>query len=369
MERSVHADLKTVLLNNTPFVYAHLIKFERPSLLYNLSTTKPTTNKENFTYLTDASINVSFDDGSKNDDGGSNGAMVYRAQKILKVGNYSETLDAKATNLNLVVDSTAIDASVSATTISFSNSNTITTTGDEDFLSIGIREGDKISITGASNSGNNTSVNVTCFTNDNKTLSIEAADVDFTTLTTESAGQSVTIKVDSPEIQGPLFNSPSDQASPAYANRAVFIYKAFLNPDTFAIYGDPTLVFKGFIQSTQIKENPERESKVTWQLTSHWGDFNLVGGRSTNNASHRALNSKGVVQPAALIKPQYAYDLGFLHGDVALSTIAHYVTTETKQEMRSKKKGLFGLRKSYSLVDTEYQKANEVDLSIDIQSE
>ena len=369
MERSVHADLKTVLLNNTPFVYAHLIKFERPSLLYNLSTTKPTTNKENFTYLTDASINVSFDDGSKNDDGGSNGAMVYRAQKILKVGNYSETLDAKATNLNLVVDSTAIDASVTATTISFSNSNTITTTGDEDFLSIGIREGDKITITGASNSGNNTSVNVTGFTNDNKTLSIEAADVDFTTLTTESAGQSVTIKVDSPEIQGPLFNSPSDQASPAYANRAVFIYKAFLNPDTFAIYGDPTLVFKGFIQSTQIKENPERESKVTWQLTSHWGDFNLVGGRSTNNASHRALNSKGVVQPAALIKPQYAYDLGFLHGDVALSTIAHYVTTETKQEMRSKKKGLFGLRKSYSLVDTEYQKANEVDLSIDIQSE
>ena len=37
MERSVDAALKTVLLNNTPFVYAHLIKFERPSLLYNLS--------------------------------------------------------------------------------------------------------------------------------------------------------------------------------------------------------------------------------------------------------------------------------------------------------------------------------------------
>ena len=63
------------------------------------------------------------------------------------------------------------------------------------------------------------------FTNDNKTISIEPADVDFTTFTTESAGQSVTIKVDSPEIQGPLFNSPSDQASPAYANRAVFIVK------------------------------------------------------------------------------------------------------------------------------------------------
>ena len=102
MERSVHAGLKTVLLNNTPFVYAHLIKFERPSLLYNLSNTKASTNKENYTYLTDASINVSFDDGSKNDTGGSNGAMVYRAQKVLKVGNYSETLDAKATNLNLL---------------------------------------------------------------------------------------------------------------------------------------------------------------------------------------------------------------------------------------------------------------------------
>ena len=370
MERDLDGALKTALLNNSPFVYAHLIKFERPTLLSNLSNTKASTNKQNFTYLTDASINISFDDGSKNDIGGSNGTITYRAQKILKVGNYSETIDAKATNMNLVVDSTALDASITSNQIGLASSSlTISSSSLDDFLSAGIREGDKITISGCSNAANNVSVNVVGFTNNSQTISVEAADLNFTGFTTESAGSTITVKVDSPEIQGPLFNRPDEASAPAYANRAVFIYKAFLNPENYTIIGAPNLVFKGFINSTSIKENPERDSKVTWKLTSHWGDFNLVAGRSTNNSSHRALNSKGVSQPAALLKPQYAYDLGFLHGDVALSTIAHYITKETKTEMTSKKKGLFGLRKSYSLSEREVDKYNEVDLSINIQSE
>ena len=50
MERDLHTNLKPVLLNNTPFVYAHLIKFERPSILQNVSKTKPSSNKERFFY-------------------------------------------------------------------------------------------------------------------------------------------------------------------------------------------------------------------------------------------------------------------------------------------------------------------------------
>ena len=369
MERDLHSNVKSTLLNNTPFVYAHLIKFERPNMTGNLSKTKPSTNKEHYTYLTDASIDISFNDGSKNNAGAPNGAMTYRAQKVLSVGAYSETIDAKATNMNLVVDSTALDASVTADTFEFSGA-TIITTGD-DFLSLGFREGDKITITGATTAANNTSVNIIKFTNNNKTITVEASDADttFSSFTAQDDSADVTIKVVSPEIQGPLFNNPGAEViAPAYANRIVFIYKAFLDPDDYTIIGAPNLVFKGFINSTQIKENPERDSKVTWQLTSHWGDFNLVGGRSTNNTSHRALNSEGYVEPSALLRPQYAYDLGFIHGDISLSTMARYATQETRQKLASKKSGLLRRRK-YRLVDEHYTKAHEVDLKIDIQSE
>ena len=370
MERDLHANVKSTLLNNTPFVYAHLVKFERPHTSGNLSNTRASTNKENYTYLTDASVNISFNDGSKNDAGGDNGAATYHAQKVLKVGAYSETIAAKATNMNLVLDSTALDASVTATTFEFSGA-TIITTGD-DFLSLGFREGDKITITGAAEAANNTSVSIKGFTNSNKTITVEASDDNaaFTSFTADDDGGNVTIKVVSPEIQGPLFNNPGDDSAPSYANRAVFIYKAFLDPDDYTIIGAPNLVFKGFINSTQIKENPDRNSQVTWQLTSHWGDFNLVAGRATNNASHRALNSEGFVEPAALLRPQYAYDLGFLHGDVSLSTMARYATIETRQKLYGRtRRSFWRKRKVYSLVSEDYTKAHEVDLSIDIQSD
>ena len=372
MERDLHANVKSTLLNNTPFVYAHLVKFERPNTIGNLSKTKASTNKENFTYITDASVNLSFDDGSENDKGGDNGAQTYRAQKVLKVGAYSETITAKATNMNLVLDSTALDASVTAAdTFEFSGA-TIITTGD-DFLSLGFREGDKITITGATTAANNTSVNITKFTNSNKTITVEASDADATFTSFGGSGvdsANVTIKVASPEIQGPLFNNPGDDSAPAYANRAVFIYKAFLDPDDYTIIGTPNLVFKGFINSTRIKEDPEKNSQVTWQLTSHWGDFNLVAGRSTNNASHRGLNPEGFVEPAALLRPQYAYDLGFMHADVSLSTMARYSTRETRQKLVGRtRRSFWRKRKVYTLQNENYTKAHEVDLSIEVQSD
>ena len=62
MERDLHTNLKPFLLNNTPFVYAHLIKFERPSLLFNMSKTKASTNTNtNANTHTNAITNTNID--------------------------------------------------------------------------------------------------------------------------------------------------------------------------------------------------------------------------------------------------------------------------------------------------------------------
>ena len=70
--------LLNALHNNTPFVYAHLVKFERPTAtpvagsmgVFSLDFA------ENYAYFSDAAFDVVFDDGSKNTNGVSNGAQT-----------------------------------------------------------------------------------------------------------------------------------------------------------------------------------------------------------------------------------------------------------------------------------------------------
>ena len=88
-ERSLAEALKKKLINNEAFTYAHLIKFERPSAV--LTNGKYSTDAKRYAYLTDASVNISFDDQSLNTDGGSNGAQEYIANKVLSVGSMYET--------------------------------------------------------------------------------------------------------------------------------------------------------------------------------------------------------------------------------------------------------------------------------------
>ena len=57
-ERSIHADLRTALLNNDPFNYAHLIKFERPILREKDGTESGLPHE--YTYLTDAAYNIAL---------------------------------------------------------------------------------------------------------------------------------------------------------------------------------------------------------------------------------------------------------------------------------------------------------------------
>ncbi len=152
-KRPVSTALETMLVNNEPFQYAHLIKFERPSRPDSLSGLV-STSKQRYTYLTDASVNVTFDDGSADLQGVLNGTQTYLANKVLKVGAIQEQTKAATSQTSLSIDGNALGASLVATvTITLVSAGTwdilfqapVTT---EDILDEGFREGDKITING-----------------------------------------------------------------------------------------------------------------------------------------------------------------------------------------------------------------------------
>ena len=80
---------------------------------------------------------------------------------------------------------------------------------------------------------------------------------------------------------------------------------------------------------------------VTWNITSHWGDFSRASGRLTSDAHHRALNQNNQPDITALIRPEYATDLGFLHSEQAINLKFIYQVKETtKMKMKRKWYGL-----------------------------
>ena len=111
-ERPVSAALKSLLVNNEPLQYAHLVKFERPSRPDSLSGLVSTA-KQRYTYLTDASINVDFDDGSTDLQGVANGTQTYLANKVISVGTIQETTKATTSSTTLVLDGNSLGASLS----------------------------------------------------------------------------------------------------------------------------------------------------------------------------------------------------------------------------------------------------------------
>ncbi len=89
--RLLHADLKESLLNGDSFVYAHLIKFERA--LKTVSG-KPAEAATDYAYITDASFNIGYNDGSADRKGNLNGIQTYIANRVKKVGSITETTEA-----------------------------------------------------------------------------------------------------------------------------------------------------------------------------------------------------------------------------------------------------------------------------------
>jgi len=334
-ERTVHTDLRAALLENVPFKYAHLIKFERPSRPDTNG--KISTSAERYTYITDASRDVVFDDLSKNLDGVPNGLQTYRANKVLSVGAVQEAIEAKADSTSITLDGNGIGASLYGE-VSISSAGTdlwdVQVTGDPIYA--GFREGDKINI------GSYGAYNIENF-RENNVVRVKKIDNNLTLGT-----YTLEISLDSEEIKSILLNKNANSYS-SFINREVYVYRAYFiegqmigeTPDSNGTVG-PILLFKGIINNVSFEEDDTTGIKVQWGLSSHWGDFSQVRGRVTSDEFHRALDQNGIPQPEAAIKPEYAYDKGFMHSDTSINLLATYTVMVDKTTVKAKN-GFFGL--------------------------
>ena len=353
-----NTSLRDSLLEGTPFVYAHLVKFEKP---IKTNSGKSARKETDYVYITDGSFDIAFDDGSSDVDGNANGTQIYSANKLLSVGGVSETIEARATSMNLQVSAVAL-STTSETFSSFTVTSNSLQGSTHDLVEKGFREGDTVEITVPGGGGNHgIEVRIESFEDDNKTAIVTPINATLVATT-----ESMLLTFKNPEVEGILLDR--GQASYArYINRDVFVYKAHINTDTGAIIGSPYLLFKGIIAGGKLTEDPNKSSIISWTLTSHWGDFSRVQGRLTSDPYHRALDQNNIPDPKATIRPEYAGDLGFLHSEQAINLVAIYQVMETRYRLK-KKSSFFGLKKSYSMEEYQVQVDREADLRFNLEA-
>jgi len=349
--RNLNNTLKTSLVDYDPFIVAHLIKFEKPKKSIQGATA---TNSTDFTYLTDAQYDIQYQDGSTLPNSTNlYPAQTYRANKILSLGSVNEAIQAKASNLSLTLDTSALGASTTST--AYVSNNIFF--GNIDLSSAGFVEGDKVLLTSTTNSSKY--VRIEKFGNDGKTIQFTPIDSVSGHINTEE----YSISLASEELTSMLLDKSSTSYT-SYINREVVIYRAHINPSTRQIIGEPWIYFKGIISGASITEKLS-SSAITWTLSSHWGDFIRVQGRLTDDSTHRALRPDGSPDLEAVIKPQYSSDLGFLHSNNALNTIAHYTSMETRYKQVDVNGGWFGGKR---LREIEVEVPRQVDLQFNIQA-
>ncbi len=366
-EKTINSTIRTNLLSNEDFVYAHLIKFERP-FTKNADGTYPTDDSR-FAYYTDGSHDIVF------------GGNTYYANRILSVGNYSETTQARASAMSLTLAGEDLKPAISvAGSISTSGVFTPTSTTYEgyalDFVERGFKEGDEISFT--HDSTTTLTYRIASFTNNNTVLNLAVIGTSpdiVSSFPGSTLSKTFTIKIESDELTAPLQDrgitlAGTSAASPSFVNRNVLIEKIFIDPETGTPWGNAAItIFKGVIQSVSIDEKPTGV-QVKWGLTSHWGDWNEVGGRLTTDELHRTLGPNGQPAKQQPIRNEYAGDLGFLHAETSLSAIANYKTELTKTRQKAKRRGgLAGATgdKYYVTIEYQVEQQHEVDLNIHLQ--
>ena len=361
-ERVIHTDLKALLTSNAPFKYAHLIKFERPSRPNALSG-KVSTSAERYTYLTDGSRDVIFDDLSTDLNAVANGAQTYIANKVLKVSSFQESVEAKADSCTLTLDANGIGGSVTGSVIITSVSAGVwDTQWTVDLVANGFREGDKIILSGARTG----SFNIHSFRADG-VVRITKIDDELTTGTV-----TITAALASEEILSVLVNkNATDYAS--FINREVYIYRAYFQngalvgatPDVNGTVG-PVLLFRGIITNVTF-EDDDNGIRVQWGLTSHWGDFAQVRGRITSDEFHRALDQNGNPQPDSAIKQIYAYDKGFIHSETSLNLLASYTVLVDKITVKTKR-GFLGFGSKVKIKTTTVPEERNTALDFQLQA-
>mgnify|MGYP001579800969 FL=1 len=363
-ERSVNSTIRTTLINNEAFEYAHLVKFERPQLPNANNTFSTNANK--FAYLTDGARDISFNDGSTNDSGSANGSQIYRANKLLKVTGYRESMQAKASSMTLTIAAETLGTSVSGN-LTFASS-TITCSTLIDFVEEGFKEGDKIKLEANDGAGSNHNkiFLITGFTNSNQNITIETLDDAFTS---NSTGELYSLSLESEELKGPLTARGTDLANPSFLNKNVEVHKVFIDPETGEIKGNASiLIFKGLITKTNINEDPSKSSRVTWTLNSHWADFTRIQGRMTSDETHRALTTEGTPQRDATLKKDYADDMGFMHGDTSVNVLATYQEKYQELEVKTSSHGLFGVKTKVQTQMVDKFRDRDVKLAIEMSA-
>ena len=358
-ERNIPTDLKTSLIDGDPYSYFHLVKFEKPRPSAGSGQTSG--KAIDYAYITDASINIVFDDGSVDSRGRANLPQTYVANKLLSVGTVSETTEAKASSISLTLSGTALGTIIIANT-SFTSSSM---TADIDLLEAGFQEGDTLLLESATGVNNNKYVRIDTFTNNNQTVSLTPVD---TTIVAESA-VSYNLSYASEEVNSLILNKVGGTNYSNYINREAYVYRAHMNPETGIIIGAPFLIFRGIIAKGAVSDNMLTTSKITWSLTSHWGDFVRVQGRQTSDAQHRALSVTGEPDIDALIRPEYAQDPGFVHAESSVNVMAQYQTIEKKFRMR-KRGGFAGVFGGTKMLEYTFRRPlNYADLNVTYQLE
>jgi hypothetical protein len=357
--RTLPAALQTSLLENDSFVYAHLVKFEKP---VNESGNIPSRKASSYTYITDSAYPISYDDGSVNASGNSNGTQIYMPNRLLKVSDITETTEARASTFNLTIAANAIGTSTSTLTINVTGGSTPTITiqsgNNTDFVELGFIEGHEIDVVAGSETA---TVRINYFQTDNRVANTTLISGSLTNQTSVNGS----FALNNPDISGLLADKDAGGYA-RYINREVFIYKAHIDIDDGSIIGTPFLIFKGILNSGKFTEDPVKGSTAQWGVSSHWGDFITVNGRRTDDESHRALKADGTPDLPVLIRPEYASDLGFIHSEQAINIIAIYQQKETEIDIKVKKKwyGSVKVKKE----EREVLVPREVDLRFNLDS-
>ena len=355
------------LEENRPFVYAHLLKFERPLKEWTdpNATVLYSEKYSRYMHITDASYSINFDDGSEYYSGQtllSNGAQTYFPNKLVSVSAVQDSAESKVANFNITLAADALDASLYSQTLTFSQvSSDYFIEAVDSFSAAGFTEGDVIYLNSSTGVHKFKKFVIAAFLNEGKKLRVLEETYSFTEDTWAETGNTYDITSSSTEITALTLN----QQSANFVNRQVSIFKAFFyedEPDVFI--GSPVLLFSGIITSANYKEDPEKRATISWTCKSHWGDFQQVRGRVGSDDYHRALDTAGRPQATSTIRPEYAQDLGFQHANNAVNIIGLYTTTETryKQVWRNK---LLGTKK---LKEYEVEIENEVDLRFNLNA-
>ncbi len=360
--RNISSAILDLLTSNGPFAYCHLVKFQRPYLSTNVSPLVDlSTNANKYAYISDASFDVVFDDGSLNSAGSANGPQTYFANKLLDISSIQESTEARVNNITLTLDGLALGGSVSGSITVASLGGgiySITVPSTEYLTELGFKEGDKVSLSGLSIASNGDYV-IRSFLGDNV---LRVVPIDITPATGTATGL---LSQTSDELMGILSNK-SNPNYVSYKNREVQIYRAYMNADTMAIVGTPVLMFKGLIiNGGSVNQDSSGSVKVQWSVSSHWGDFLKVNGRLTSDPSHRALSSGGIPQPAAAKKTEYAYDKGFNHSETTVNTLATYKVDVEKQNIKFKK-GFLGFGGKVKVTTYTVQEDRQVGLNFNL---